>query len=189
MTVENKWCMTIYGHDWTASVSSQIECQSVCLASPLCVGISYSYRAGMANSCFLCKDLPPSLESNSYEFSFYRKPGKILLFISCIHALYLYHVNYITAIFHHQHVLILDCNSDNDCTGNSDTCVSNFCRCGSSARCSAVEGSSSGKTDTCIDGLCVKCGNNDECSEYDICILGECKGMFIFIIKSFEVTV
>ena len=87
MTVENKWCMTIYGHDWTSSVSTQMECQSACLTSPSCVGISYSYRAGMANSCFLCKDIPPSLESNSYGFSFYRKPGKILLFISCIHAI------------------------------------------------------------------------------------------------------
>ena len=87
MTVENKWCMAIYGYNWTASVSSQIECQSVCLTSPLCVGISYSYRAGMANSCFLCKDLPPSLESNSYEFSFYRKPGKIFLLINYIHGI------------------------------------------------------------------------------------------------------
>ena len=89
MTVENKWCMTIYGHDWTSSVSTQMECQSVCLASPSCVGISYSYRTAMANSCFLCKDLPSSLQSNSYGFSFYRKPGKILLFINYIHALYL----------------------------------------------------------------------------------------------------
>ena len=101
----------------------------------------------------------------------------------------IFHVNYTTAIFLRQHALIVDCNSDNDCNGNSDTCVSNFCRCGSSVRCSAVEGTSSGKTDTCIDGQCVKCGDNDECSEYDVCILGECKGMFILILQRLELTV
>ena len=100
-----------------------------------------------------------------------------------------FHVNYAIAIFLHQHALIVDCNSDNDCTGNSDTCVSNFCHCGSSVRCSAVEGNSSLKTDTCNDGLCVKCGDNDECSGYDVCLLGECKGMLILTIKSFEVAV
>ena len=77
MTVENKWCLTSDGNEWTAAISSQIECQRTCMETPLCIGISYSYREGMANTCFLCKALP--LAENSYEFSFYRMPGKIMI--------------------------------------------------------------------------------------------------------------
>ena len=74
--VDNKWCRTEYGNDWSASISSQVECQELCLKTPFCVGISYSYRAGMTHSCFFCKN--DALETNSYGFGFYRMPGKIL---------------------------------------------------------------------------------------------------------------
>ena len=75
MTVENKWCLTTDGNEWTATISSQMECQDKCLTTPFCIGISYSYSEGMANSCFLCKALP--LAESSYGFSFYRMPGKL----------------------------------------------------------------------------------------------------------------
>ena len=77
MTVENKWCLTTDGNEWTATISSQMECQDKCLTTPFCIGISYSYSEGMANSCFLCKALP--LAESSYGFSFYRMPGKIMI--------------------------------------------------------------------------------------------------------------
>ena len=64
--------------------------------------------------------------------------------------------------------LIIDCNNDGDCIGNSDTCSSHSCRCGSTDKCS-------GNTDTCVMGEC-KCGENEECSgTTDTCVLGECK--------------
>ena len=74
MEIDNKWCLTMYGHDWTASITSQLECQALCLQTSNCVGISYSYRAGMMNSCFICKN--DVLDQNDYGFAFYRKPGK-----------------------------------------------------------------------------------------------------------------
>lgn len=76
MELDNVWCSVEYGHDWTASISSQLECQSLCSKTPYCVGISYSYREGMTHSCFFCKN--DVLETNSYGFGFYRMPGKIL---------------------------------------------------------------------------------------------------------------
>ena len=36
-----------------------------------------------------------------------------------------------------QHNLIAECNIDDDCVGDSDTCVSNFfCQCGPNKKCS-----------------------------------------------------
>ena len=66
--------------------------------------------------------------------------------------------------------LIIACSKDADCTGNSDTCLSSSCLCGSSDKCS-------GNTDTCILGTC-KCGENEECSETESCINGECQGIW-----------
>ena len=74
MEHNNTWCLTEYGHDWSGSIASQLDCQDICLENPLCVGISYSYRAGMMNSCFICKN--DVLDQNDYGFAFYRKPGK-----------------------------------------------------------------------------------------------------------------
>ena len=76
MEVDNKWCRTEYGNDWAASISSQLECQELCLKTLSCVGISYSYRAEMSNSCFMCKH--DVLYPNAHGFAFYRKPGKII---------------------------------------------------------------------------------------------------------------
>ena len=61
-----------------------------------------------------------------------------------------------------------ECFVNDDCTGVSNTCVSNVCNCGSSPKCS-------GTADTCQLGLC-KCGELDECSEAKVCTLGECHG-------------
>ena len=69
----------------------------------------------------------------------------------------------------------IDCQADGNCTGNSDTCVSNYCNCGLSAKCSG-RADSSGKTDSCKSGIC-KCGDDDECTGTEFCISGECRGM------------
>ena len=74
--VGNGWCMARYGNDWIPHISSQLECQRVCSKTPYCVGISYSYKAGMTNVCFICKN--DALETNSDGFGFYRMPGKRL---------------------------------------------------------------------------------------------------------------
>ena len=65
--------------------------------------------------------------------------------------------------------MFLECNTHADCTGDSDTCISNDCFCGSTDICS-------GRTDTCVMEKC-KCGENEECSETELCIVGECRGM------------
>ena len=65
--------------------------------------------------------------------------------------------------------MILECWTDSDCIGDSDTCVSNLCFCGSTEKCA-------GRTDTCVMGKC-KCSENEECSETSICSNGECRGM------------
>ena len=64
--------------------------------------------------------------------------------------------------------ITIECLTDEDCFGASDTCISNVCHCGSNARCS-------GKTNKCTKGIC-KCGENDECSSTEICSLGKCVG-------------
>ena len=74
MELDNAWCLTEHGNEWATSVASQLECQDLCLKNPSCVGISYSYRAGMMNSCFICKN--DALDQNDYGFAFYRMPGK-----------------------------------------------------------------------------------------------------------------
>ena len=73
--------------------------------------------------------------------------------------------------------MILECFTDSDCTGDSDTCVSNTCVCGSTEKCS-------GRTDTCVMETC-KCGENEECSETEICSAGICRGMLFFIFENF----
>ena len=87
MEVDNGWCIVQYGNDWTSSISSQLECQTLCSKTPYCVGISYSYREGMTHSCFICKN--DALETNSYGFGFYRMPGKILTLLSTKYRLQL----------------------------------------------------------------------------------------------------
>ena len=169
MEVDNGWCMAQYGNDWNPFISSKLECQSLCSKTPYCVGISYSYRAGMTNSCFVCKN--DALETNSYGFGFYRMPGEISLSSNTKNTL-----NCIHSIFTLKHILIIDCSTDDDCTGNSDICVLRYCHCGSSKKCLG-RADSPWKTPTCESGLC-KCVDHDECpGEYDICVQGECQGM------------
>ena len=43
--------------------------------------------------------------------------------------------------------MILECYTDSDCTGDSDTCVSNTCFCGTTAKCS-------GELSLCSDSQC-----------------------------------
>ena len=71
--------------------------------------------------------------------------------------------------------MILECFTVSDCTGDSDSCISNTCVCGSTEKCS-------GRTDTCVMEKC-KCGENEECSETEICSTGECRGKRILIFK------
>ena len=78
--------------------------------------------------------------------------------------------------------MLLDCHTNADCNGNSNTCVSNYCQCGSNVRCSG-RADSSGKTDTCKNGNC-KCGDNDECGENEVCGLGKCNGMKLLILRN-----
>ena len=68
--------------------------------------------------------------------------------------------------------MILECLTNSDCTGDSDTCVSNLCFCGTTEKCT-------GRTDTCVMEKC-KCGENEECSETEFCSTGECRGILIF---------
>ena len=68
------------------------------------------------------------------------------------------------------HIFIsLECDTNEDCSGASDTCISNSCHCGSKAKCER-------RADTCTEGIC-KCGGNDECPVDEFCFLGKCQGM------------
>ena len=79
MELDNTWCLTEHGNGWATSVASQLDCQDICLENPSCVGISYSYRAGMINTCFLCTTVRLyAFGQNSFGFGFYRAPGKVL---------------------------------------------------------------------------------------------------------------
>ena len=80
MEQDNIWCLTEYGNDWEPTVASQLDCQGICLKDPSCVGISYSYREGMSNTCYVCTSVPNyGFHQNSYGFAFYRAPGKVFL--------------------------------------------------------------------------------------------------------------
>ena len=70
--------------------------------------------------------------------------------------------------------MILECLTHSDCTGDSDSCVSNVCFCGSTEKCSGIT------ADACVIGKC-KCGEHEECSETEICSVGECVGMLFLI--------
>ena len=64
-------------------------------------------------------------------------------------------------------VIMIDCTTNGDCTGTTDTCKSSRCYCGSEDECT-------GRSDTCTGGRC-QCGENDKCSSVDICSFGQCK--------------
>ena len=49
-------------------------------------------------------------------------------------------------LFARQNCIIIECDNDADCTGDSDSCISNVCFCGSSEKCS--------ETETCVVGEC-----------------------------------
>ena len=79
MELDNTLCLAEY--DWSGSIASQLDCQEMCLKTPSCVGISYSYRAGMSNTCFVCTTVPMNgFHQNSFGFAFYRAPGKSFLY-------------------------------------------------------------------------------------------------------------
>ena len=87
-----------------------------------------------------------------------------------------YYLNQTQCLFARQNSIILECFADSDCTGDSDTCVSNVCVCGSTEKCSGDS--------TCVIGKC-KCGEHEECSKTEFCIAGECLGMwFLTFTKS-----
>ena len=79
------------------------------------------------------------------------------------------YLNYTQGLFASQNSIYLECHTHADCPGDSDTCISNACFCGSTDKCS-------GRSDTCVIGKC-KCGGNKECSKTAMCIVGECRGM------------
>ena len=87
-------------------------------------------------------------------------------------------VNDTQGVFSYQHFRITECHADEECTGDSDTCVSQTCKCGSIGKCS-------GRTDTCVNGYC-KCGENDECTDTEYCSLGECRRMRFLLFKVFS---
>ena len=69
-----------------------------------------------------------------------------------------------------QHITTtVECNTNADCHGASDSCLQNVCHCGLNERCS-------GRTYTCKMGLC-HCGRNSECSETQLCSNGKCQSM------------
>ena len=95
MEVDNTWCLTEHGNDWSTSVTSQLECQDLCLKNPSCVGMSYSYREGMRNTCFVCNTVRLNeFNRNSFGFAFYRAPGEVFIYYQT-HKMYnnVYHVN------------------------------------------------------------------------------------------------
>ena len=62
----------------------------------------------------------------------------------------------------------IECVTNEDCSGASDTCISKICYCGSEKKCT-------GRSDTCTNGKC-KCGENDECASTELCFLKKCHG-------------
>ena len=83
-------------------------------------------------------------------------------------------MNQTQCLLAHQNSIILECFTDSDCTGDSDTCVSNSCVCGSTEKCSGIT------VDACVIGKC-QCGEHEECSETEICSVGECVGRWFLI--------
>ena len=83
-------------------------------------------------------------------------PRSALLFLNCNHIL-----------------ITIDCMTSDDCSSASDTCISNFCHCGSNKKCS-------GRSDTCSAGIC-RCGETEECPRTEICWLGTCQGLLLVI--------
>ena len=75
--------------------------------------------------------------------------------------------------------LLLECQTNDDCSNASDTCHENICKCGSNAKCT-------GRTDNCTSGNCT-CGQNNECSENQYCDLGDCKGMSVLIFRPSQI--
>ena len=78
------------------------------------------------------------------------------------------YLNQTQSLFARTNSIVLECVIDSDCTGDTDTCVSNVCVCGSTEKCPGDS--------TCVIGKC-KCGEHEECSETEFCIAGECLGM------------
>ena len=52
---------------------------------------------------------------------------------------------YTPCLFTFQNQLIIECYNDDDCIGDSDTCSSNSCHCGSNDKCPKTEGCSNGE--------------------------------------------
>ena len=87
-------------------------------------------------------------------------------------------LNQTLRLFSRQNSIILECFNDSDCTGYSDTCVSNVCVCGLTEKCSGMT------VDACVRGKC-KCGEHEECSKTETCIVGECRGIWFFIFTQY----
>ena len=56
-----------------------------------------------------------------------------------------YYSKYTPCLFTFQNSLIIECYNDDDCIGDSDTCSSNSCHCGSNDKCPKTEGCSNGE--------------------------------------------
>ena len=68
---ENQYCVN---HDLRSNVSSQMDCQQLCLTADTCVGIAYSKKASSNHYCYICIDDKLSLAGNG--FAFYGKQGE-----------------------------------------------------------------------------------------------------------------
>ena len=55
------------------SVSTQQECQDICVESSTCHGIAYSYKRSSARYCYLCDNDDLIITNN--KLGFYRKLG------------------------------------------------------------------------------------------------------------------
>ena len=63
--------MGCYNGNRKSDIENQLHCQALCEADiARCVGILYSYKVGMTQYCYLCKD--DTLGSVKNEFGFYR---------------------------------------------------------------------------------------------------------------------
>ena len=69
--------MFCINHD-SHTVSSQAECQNLCIKDLECAGYSYSKKIGSTEYCLICKDTVCDKASNN--FGFYERQGIAQLF-------------------------------------------------------------------------------------------------------------
>ena len=81
---KDAFCINHYSHN----VSSQAECQNICIKDLECVGYSYSKKIGSTEYCLICRDI--KLDTASNNFGFYERQGIAELYCQ---NLFTYHEN------------------------------------------------------------------------------------------------